>query len=69
MIYTMVLFQAKLAKVSVTSIKRTWKKRFVGYEFTHNLKIEFDADNELLGKLIYSLSKSQIRPEYLLVYG
>ena len=47
---------------------KAWKKRFVGYEFTHNLKIEFDADNELLGKVLYALSKSQIRPEFRIEY-
>lgn len=45
-----------------------WKKKFAGYKFTHNLKVEFDADNELLGKVLYALSKSQVRPEFRIEY-
>lgn len=29
---------------------RSWKERFVGYEFKHVMKVEFDSDNARLGK-------------------
>ena len=31
--------------------KGTYKQRFVGYRFRHLLKVEFDSDNERLGKI------------------
>ncbi len=47
---------------------KSWKQRFVGYEFKHRLKIEFDANNERLGKVLYALSKLSIAPEIRIVY-
>ncbi len=47
---------------------KSWKNRFVGYEYKHNLKIEFDADNKVLGKILYALSHSDVKPEFRLVY-
>lgn len=47
---------------------KSWKRRFIGYEFTHNLKIEFDADNEILGRVLYALSRSAVKPEFRIVY-
>lgn len=44
-------------------IKHTWKQKFVGYEFKHGLKIEFDADNELLGKVLYGITHSNVNPQ------
>ena len=29
---------------------KSWKERFVGYEFKHMVKVEFDFDNKRLGK-------------------
>lgn len=48
---------------------RSWKQRFVGYEFRHILKVEFDSDNERLGKVLYALANAeQINPEFCLSY-
>ncbi len=47
---------------------KSWKNRFVGYEFKHNMKIEFAADNEMLGKVLYALSHSSVKPEFRIVY-
>jgi len=44
------------------------QQRFVGYKFVHDLKIEFDADNELLGKVLYALANASITPEFRLQY-
>lgn len=45
-----------------------WKRRFVGYKFNHILKIEFDSDNERLGKVLYALANASVRPELQISY-
>ncbi len=47
---------------------KSWKQRFEGYEFTHKLKIEFDADNKALGKVLYALGHAAVKPELRIVY-
>lgn len=49
-------------------ISRTWKKRFKDYRYTHRTKIEFPVDNEMLGKVLYALSRSLIHPEFDIDY-
>lgn len=46
----------------------TYKRRLIGYRFTHSLKIEFDSDNKRLGKILYALAKSPLNPEFHLSY-
>lgn len=53
---------------SYQTADKAWKRRFMGYEYTHNLKIEFDEDNELLGKVLYALAKSRVSPEFHIEY-
>lgn len=45
-----------------------WKQRFEGYEFKHSMKIEFDADNKQLGKVLYALAHCPVRPEFRINY-
>ena len=45
-----------------------WKQRFAGYEFRHDFKLEFAADNELLGKVLYALANSSVTPEFNIAY-
>lgn len=45
-----------------------YKRRFKGYRFCHVLKIEFDSDNERLGKILYALSHSPVCPEFKISY-
>ncbi len=45
-----------------------YKERFVGYKYRHVMKVEFPSDNERLGKILYALAKSLIRPEFRLSY-
>ena len=45
-----------------------WKQHFEGYEFKHSMKIEFDADNRLLGKVLYALAQCPVRPEFRINY-
>ena len=45
-----------------------YKKRFIGYRFQHILKVEFDSDNERLGKILYALALCELKPEFRLSY-
>lgn len=45
-----------------------WKRKFGGYKFIHRMKIEFEADNELLGKALYALTKCPVKPEFTIEY-
>ena len=47
---------------------KSWKRRFEGYKFIHRTKIEFEADNNLLGKVLYALAHCPIRPEFTIEY-
>ena len=48
--------------------KGVYKQRFIGYKFRHTLKVEFESDNERLGKVLYALANSSVRPEFRLSY-
>lgn len=48
--------------------KGDWKRRFVGYKFTHVLKVEFDSDNSRLGKVLFALANCRLHPEIRLSY-
>lgn len=45
-----------------------FQNRFIGYRYRHNLKLEFDSDNELLGRLLYALAKCPLSPEFHISY-
>ena len=44
------------------------KKRFVGYEFTHRLKVEFLSDNKRLGQILSALAASELHPGFWISY-
>ncbi len=44
------------------------KRILVGYRYRHDSFIEFDNDNEVLGKLIYEVSKSGLDIEFFVKY-
>lgn len=46
----------------------TWKNKFKGYKYVLGLKVEFDVNNELLGKVLYGLSKDASKPEFRILY-
>lgn len=46
----------------------TYKQRFVGYRFRHLLKVEFDSDNERLGKILYALGNCDLHLEFRISY-
>lgn len=45
-----------------------YKCEFQGYKYIHNLYINFPNDNNLLGKVLYELSKSKINYEFSINY-
>lgn len=45
-----------------------YKQRFVGYKYHHTMKVEFESDNERLGKVLYALAHCPVRPEFRLSY-
>ena len=48
--------------------KGEYKSRFVGYKFEHRMKVEFESDNDRLGKILYALANSHLKPELSLSY-
>ena len=47
---------------------KSWKRRFEGYKYVHRMKVEFPADNKRLGKVLYKLGHSAVRPEFRIEY-
>lgn len=47
---------------------KAWKNRFVGYKYVHSMKIEFDANNERLGQVLYGLAQASVSPEFHINY-
>ena len=47
---------------------KAWKKKLIGYKYIHSMKIEFDVDNERLGKVLYALSRLSSKPEFRIMY-
>ena len=45
-----------------------YKQRFVGYKFNHVMKVEFESDNDRLGKILYALANCSVRPEFRISY-
>ena len=48
--------------------RKEYKRRLVGYKFTHRLKVEFPSDNDCLGKILYALANCSVRPELRISY-
>lgn len=45
-----------------------YKQRFTGYAFHHEMKIDFDADNALLGRVLAAVASSGTEPEFQITY-
>ena len=48
--------------------KDEYKRRFVGYKYSHCLKVEFESDNARLGRILYALAHSTLHPEFRISY-
>lgn len=47
---------------------KSWKRRFQGYKYVHRMKLEFPADNDRLGKILYALAHCKVTPEFSIEY-
>ncbi len=45
-----------------------WKRVLVGYTYNHQLKLEFERDNNDLGKILYALVNSKVKPQIDISY-
>ena len=45
-----------------------YRQRFAGYRYRQALKLDFPSDNDLLGRLLYALSRCELQPEFSLSY-
>lgn len=63
-----VSFQVDPVYESVQDEHHNYKQQFVGYQFTHVCKVEFDSDNTLLGKVLYGLANASVSPQFVIGY-
>ncbi len=45
-----------------------YRKRFIGYKYTHNMYIKFPIDNKVLSNLVFSFIESNLSPEFSIDY-
>lgn len=45
-----------------------FRQRLAGYEFRHAMRVEFEADNDVLGRVLYALANCPVKPEYQISY-
>jgi uncharacterized protein YggE len=48
--------------------RHNYKQRFVGYKYIHTMKLEFDSDNERLGKVLFKLANASVSPQFRISY-
>lgn len=48
--------------------KGAYKQRFIGYRYSHTMKVEFESDIDRLGKVLYALAHCSVKPEFRLSY-
>lgn len=52
-----------------TTAFNNYKRKFVGYEVDHSLKIEFENDSDKLSSLLNAIAKSKSDPEFSIIYN
>ena len=45
-----------------------YQQRFAGYRYRHIMKVEFDLDNDRLGRILYALAHCSLHPEFSISY-
>ena len=48
--------------------RRKYDETFIGYNYDHELKLEFPLDNSVLGKVLSALAASPIKPTFSILY-
>lgn len=62
------LFNVDTKYESYKEQQGVYKRRFIGYKFRHIIKVEFESDNERLGKILYTLANCPMKPELRISY-
>ena len=47
---------------------KSWKRRLIGYRYTHRMKLEFPSDNEMLGQFLLAVAHCPGQPEFTIQY-
>lgn len=47
---------------------KSWKRRLIGYRYTHRMKLEFPSDNEMLGQVLLAVAHCPGQPEFTIQY-
>ena len=58
-----VSFDVKVENTSYRDRNDNWRERFAGYRVNHCLKIEFESDNTVLGKLLGAVAGCNAKPQ------
>ena len=58
-----VSFDVKVENTSYRDRNDNWMERFAGYRVNHCLKIEFESDNTVLGKLLGAVAGCSAKPQ------
>lgn len=61
-------FQVNTEYESVQDTTGIWKQQMAGYRYHHRMKLEFAADNELLGKVLGVIAACPGEPEFTITY-
>ena len=61
-------FNVETVYESYQTKDKSWKRRLEGYKYVHSMKIEFSSDNEMLGKVLYSIAGCPGNPEFSIEY-
>ena len=59
-----VSFDVKVENTSYRDRNDNWRERFAGYRVNHCLKIEFESDNALLGRLLGAVAGCSANPQF-----
>lgn len=62
------LFDVETVYESYKDADGSYRRRHIGYSFTHDVKVEFADDKDLLGSILYNLSRSSVSPEFKIDY-
>lgn len=56
------------AQYDYVDIQKSYEKRFAGYRYRHRLKVEFEPDNQRLGRILYELANNMVSAEVEICY-
>lgn len=63
-----VSYDVKVENTNYRDRNDNWRERFDGYRVNHCMKIEFESDNALLGKLLGAVADCSAKPQFNISY-